>query len=162
MKPCCTPARQTETAPREAANIARGPDTGASSAITIPGGTALIGTDAPHYPHDGEGPLRRKKLASFSMDATTVTNARFAAFVADTGYETDAERLGDSLVFQWLLPKGTPPTQAVADAPWWRVVPGANWQHPLGPNGPDAPLDGHHQTIVRAGSTSAYAVTTAL
>ncbi|MDC0381618.1 formylglycine-generating enzyme family protein [Planktomarina temperata] len=39
-----------------------------------------------------------KKMSAFRMDATSVTNAQFQAFVTDTGYVTDAERLGDSLV----------------------------------------------------------------
>jgi formylglycine-generating enzyme required for sulfatase activity len=100
----------------------------------IPGGQALVGTDHPIFPLDGEGPLRSKKIAAFAMDTTTVTNAQFQEFVTETGYLTEAERLGDSLVFQGLLPKGTPPSRAIAQTPWWRIIAGANWRNPVGPD----------------------------
>lgn len=81
----------------------------------------------------------------FWMDAHEVTNAQFAKFVAATGYQTVAE----------LPPKqedfpGAPPEALVAGsivfAPpdhevpldnhlqWWAYVPGADWQHPEGPD----------------------------
>lgn len=134
MKPCCTPARHAADRParrdtRPGIEVVP-PE---HAVVDIPGGTALLGTNAPVFPDDGESPLRRKKVTAFRMDATTVTNARFEAFIAATGYQTDAERFGDTLVFQGLLPKGYPPTRAVADVPWWRVVPGASWREPCGP-----------------------------
>src|SRR3970282_753068 len=39
---------------------------------------------------------------------------------------------GWSFVFAGLLPDDSPPTQAVAQAPWWRKVEGADWRHPEG------------------------------
>jgi formylglycine-generating enzyme required for sulfatase activity len=96
----------------------------------IPGGQAVIGTDRPELPPDGEGPARRVTLRAFRMDAHQVTNARFAAFVAATGYRTEAERFGWSYVFHLfageasLAPEGTP---------WWRRVDGAHWAAPEGP-----------------------------
>lgn len=111
-----------------------------SETVAIPGGTALLGTDSPIIKADGEGPLRRKRLKPFRMDAAAVTSARFKAFADDTGYITDAERLGDSLVFVYLLPNDQPPSQAVATAPWWRRIDGASWRLPYGPvdgRGPD-------------------------
>ena len=50
-----------------------------------------------------------------------------------------AERFEWSFVFAGLLPDHFPPTQAAAQAPWWRKVEGANWRHP---DGPDSSLDG--------------------
>ena len=47
---------------------------------------------------------------------------------------TEAERLGNSFVFGGLLPDDFPPTRAVAQAPWWREVEGADWRHPEGPH----------------------------
>ncbi|MGB7241611.1 MAG: SUMF1/EgtB/PvdO family nonheme iron enzyme [Sulfitobacter sp.] len=49
------------------------------------------------------------------------------------------------MVFQGLLPNGFPPTQAVADAPWWRLVEGANCNNFYGPGSeaeihPDDPI----------------------
>ena len=97
------------------------------------GTTALIdrgsfgmGTDDPRgYPTDGEGPMHLVELGAFSLEVHTVTNERFAAFAAATGYRTTAEQYGNSFVFGGLLPDGFPPTRAVAAAPWWREVIGA-------------------------------------
>lgn len=83
-------------------------------------------------PADREGPVRTVQVEQFSIDRYALTNARFAAFVVVSGYQTDAERLGWSFVFQNFLPPEHPPTRAVAAAPWWRVVPGADWAHPEG------------------------------
>lgn len=124
--------------------------------MDIPGGVALVGTASPVLPDDGEAPLRRKKLARFRLGATTVTNSEFQTFTEATGYVTDAERLGDSLVFQGLLPKGTPPTQAVAEAPWWRLVSGATWRRPAGPGGGNA-LPDHPVVHVSWNDACAYA-----
>lgn len=135
---CCTPARNG-SGPPPAEAVGQGRDV--SDIRPIPGGTALVGTDAPVLAMDGEGPLRRKRLKPFGMDATAVTNARFAAFVAATGYVSEAERLGDSFVFHALLPQGTPPLPAVPEVPWWRIAPGASWRAPFGPEGPPAPDD---------------------
>jgi sulfatase modifying factor 1 len=102
--------------------------------VLLAGGDFLMGTDAPGgYPADGEGPVHRVRLTPFRIDPQTVTNARFAAFVAATGHLTDAERYGWSFVFGGLLPDDFPPTRGVVDAPWWRQVDGADWRHPEGP-----------------------------
>lgn len=103
--------------------------------MELPGGAFEMGTDDPHgYPADGEGPVHEVELEPFSIATTAVTNAQFAAFVADTGHCTSAEEYGDSFVFGGLLPDDFPPTQGVAAAPWWRVVEGASWRHPEGPH----------------------------
>jgi formylglycine-generating enzyme required for sulfatase activity len=104
-----------------------------SAMVTLPGGRFLMGTDAADgYPADGEGPVREVTVDPFRLDATTVTNAAFAAFVDATGWVTLAERFGTSFVFAGLLPDDHPPTRAVAAAPWWREVPGASWRTPEG------------------------------
>lgn len=93
-----------------------------------------MGSDARDaYLEDLEGPVREVHVDAFSIAATVVSVAEFAAFVDATGYTTTAEQYGDSLVFASLLPDSFPPTQAVAATPWWRVVPGATWRHPEGP-----------------------------
>ena len=102
--------------------------------VALAGGEFLFGSDDEHaYPEDGEGPVRRVSVAPFLIDRHAVSNARFAAFVEATGYVTDAERFGWSFVFAGLLPDDFPPTRGVAQAPWWRAVEGANWEHPAGP-----------------------------
>ena len=54
---------------------------------------------APETAGDGETPVHEVWLDAFSIDATTVTNAAFARFVADTGYRTESELFGYSAVF---------------------------------------------------------------
>ena len=139
--PCCGPsvppdrgAEPTRAHGRSAA--ARRPaDRPRSRMVTLPGGEFLMGTDGGEgFAADGEGPARRVRLAPFAIDQYAVTNARFAAFVVATGYETDAERYGSSFVFVGFVPPGgaTAAANRVAAAPWWVVVPGASWRAPEG------------------------------
>jgi formylglycine-generating enzyme len=108
--------------------------------VEVPGGRFQMGSeDAFAYPEDGEGPTREVELSTFWIDACAVTNEQFAAFAAETGHITEAERFGWSFVFGGLLPDDFPPTQAAAQAPWWRKVEGADWSHP---EGPQSTLDG--------------------
>ena len=103
--------------------------------VLVPAGSFWMGSDdAFAYPDDGEGPPREVELDAYWIDACAVTNCEFAAFAADTAYVTEAERFGWSFVFAGLLPDDFPPTQAVAQAPWWRKVEGADWRHPEGPH----------------------------
>jgi sulfatase modifying factor 1 len=102
--------------------------------VSIDGGTFLMGSeDRFAYPDDGEGPVREVTVSAFQVDARAVSNARFAEFVKETGFLTDAERFGWSFVFAGLLPDDFPPTHGVAAAPWWRQVEGSNWRKPEGP-----------------------------
>ncbi len=93
-----------------------------------------MGTDDPRgYPADGEGPVHPVEVSGYRLAAYAVTNDEFATFVDATGYRTTAEDLGSSFVFVGLLPDDTPPSRAVASAPWWREIHGADWRHPEGP-----------------------------
>ena len=56
--------------------------------INVPAGRFLMGDDV----YEDEGPPRLETVAAFRIDATEVTNARFARFVDETGYVTVAER----------------------------------------------------------------------
>ena len=107
------------------------------------------------YPGDGEGPVRRIRLDPFGIDACAVSNAEFARFVEATGHVTEAERFGWSFVFAGLLPDDFPPTRAVAHAPWWRQVEGADWRQAGGPavrsRGPHGPPGGPRELERRAG-----------
>lgn len=124
--------------------------------MDIPGGGAIVGTDAPIYPMDGEGPARRVVLRPFRLDAHAVSNARFAAFVEATGYRSDAERFGWSFVFRPLLPPdvmaGGPP-----DAPWWAKVDGACWSAPEGPGSSIAQRLQHPATHLSWNDAAAFA-----
>lgn len=86
-------------------------------------------------PADGERPVHQVRIDAFQIDATTVTNADFAAFVEDTGHRTEAETFGFSAVFHLAVraPRHAVMSRA-AGAPWWVGVRGADWAHPYGPS----------------------------
>ena len=67
---------------------------------------------------EDEQPAHTVALDGFWIDRTEVTVAQFAAFVDDTGHETDAERVG----WGWVWTGAE-----------WEHVDGADWQHPQGP-----------------------------
>jgi len=105
-----------------------------SGLVDLPGGAFTMGTDGRYgYPEDGEGPAHEVVLGAFAIAPHAVSNAEFAAFAAATGHRSAAERFGWSFVFAGLLPADFPETRAVAGAPWWRQVEGADWAHPEGP-----------------------------
>ena len=109
--------------------------------VDIPGGRALVGTNYPVFPEDGEGPLRERAIASFQITPTSITNRQFAAFVGDTGYRTEAERCGWSFVFVGALDHTEHVGGRVAGLPWWCRVHGADWLHPKGRGSSAAGLD---------------------
>jgi formylglycine-generating enzyme len=93
-----------------------------------------MGADgAEAYDADGEGPVHDVQLTAYRIATHCVTNTEFGRFVDATGYRTEAERFGWSFVFGGLLPDDFEETAAVASAPWWRQVNGADWCHPEGP-----------------------------
>jgi formylglycine-generating enzyme required for sulfatase activity len=146
---CCAPGgagRLVTHVPSDARPRSRAANR--SGQVRVSGGVSEMG-DAfgEGYPGDGETPVHEVELPSFHIDATTVTNARFAAFVKDTGYITEAERLGVSAVFH-LAFRGdrSDVLHAVAGAPWWLAVKGASWRCPEGP-GSDATARGHHPVV---------------
>jgi len=120
--------------------------------VFIPGGTFSMGGVDPRGLTNGGSeafadarPIHRVSVDPIFMDTHEVTNAEFAAFVEATGYATIAEQkptaeefpgvpedqlVAGSLVFT-PPPKGSNPSQYVQ---WWRWQPGADWQHPYGPD----------------------------
>ena len=153
---CCVPRREGRAPTPQSAVSAREQDI--SDRVTIPGGRAFLGTGRPELPVDGEAPLRQKRVKPFRMDVLTVKNARFRKFIEETGYRTDAERLGNSFVFVNLLPKDAPPSRAVAEAPWWRMIEGACWSEPLGPGSGAACLSDHPVVHVTWNDARAFAI----
>ena len=84
-------------------------------------------------------------IPPFSIDAHEVTNDEFAAFVEATGYVTDAERIGNSVVFD----ASSPELHVVAE--------GTEWRAPFGP-GSDLEGRGDHPVVhVSWNDASAYA-----
>uniref|UniRef100_A0A8C3P8Y7 Formylglycine-generating enzyme n=1 Tax=Chrysemys picta bellii TaxID=8478 RepID=A0A8C3P8Y7_CHRPI len=102
----------------------------------IPTGMFTMGTDEPEIQQDGEWPARKVHVSQFYMDRYEVSNVEFEKFVNATGYVTEAEKFGDSFVFEGMLSEQvkTEIQQAVAAAPWWMPVKGANWRQPEGPD----------------------------
>jgi formylglycine-generating enzyme required for sulfatase activity len=108
--------------------------------IDVPAGRFLMGDDV----YADEGPPRQETVAAFRIDATEVTNARFARFVEETGYVTVAERPVDPAQYPGIPAAALQPGSAVfrfdsarfdAGNPgtWWTFVRGASWRHPEGP-----------------------------
>lgn len=118
--------------------------------ITVPAGTAKIGDDRGYA---DERPAIAVSLAAFRIARHEVTNRDFAAFVASTGHVTTAERRGDSIVF-------APPrigAVPVSPAQWWRIVEGADWRHPEGPQSTIAGRDAFPVVHVSLDDAEAYA-----
>lgn len=90
--------------------------------------------DAQAYPADGEGPVREVSCDSFAIGAFAVTNERYANFVEQSGYVTDAEKSGWSFVFHLFIPPGKRAGLSIPSGlPWWLQVHGAFWASPEGP-----------------------------
>ncbi|MGM0673666.1 MAG: formylglycine-generating enzyme family protein [Spirochaetota bacterium] len=132
-----------------------------STLVYLPGGTFLMGTDDEEgFPADGEGPVREVQLSPFYIDRFTVSNRRFAAFVEDAGYVTDAETFGWSYVFHLLVTKMAVKRGQVRPLPnleWWLGVWGANWRHPEGKGSNIRGREDHPVVHVSWNDAAAYA-----
>lgn len=131
----------------------------------VPGGTFLMGSDR-NYPE--EAPAHEVAVDDFWIDRDPVTNAEFACFVRDTGYVTLAERPLDPALYPgaagYLLQPASlvfsPPDRPVDTTDWrrwWRLVPGASWHHPGGPDSPCRGLHAHPVVHIAFQDALAYA-----
>ncbi len=113
----------------------------------VPAATFRMGSDD-HYPE--EAPSHPVAVSGFWIDRHEVTNRDFAAFVADTGYVTVAERPLDPADFPGAPAENLVPGSMVFTrtpgpvdlrhlAQWWTWTPGACWHRP---EGPASSLDG--------------------
>ncbi len=119
--------------------------------VKVPGGEFEMGGDNEQARED-EMPKHPVKVGDFWMDVTEVTNRQFQAFVDATGYQTIAEQEIDVDEMMKQLPSGTPKPDpdllkpfslvfneqqtgqgAYSPSEWWRMMPGASWDHPKGP-----------------------------
>ena len=134
MSGCCSSASrnngQNGARPETAVTASRGK---AGEMIAVKGGESFFGTNDPVHVVDGEGPELKVVVKDFYLEIETVTNARFAEFVASTGYVTEAETFGCAAVFSGLLTDKALAAQNVAHTPWWVRVHGAIWSAPEGP-----------------------------
>ena len=125
--------------------------------VELEGGSFLMGNPrGDGYPQDGEEPVHEVVLSPFAIGSAPVTNAEFAAFAAETGYLTEAEKTGWSFVFTMFLPEDFEPTRAIERAPWWRQVFGAQWRHPEGPQSDVTGREDHPVTHVSWDDANAY------
>lgn len=151
---CCTPARAgTKSEPA----VISGNGSYPGDLVAIPGGKALIGTNAPLIKVDGEGPQRTIRMKPFSIAKTAVTNAEFQAFVEATDYRTEAEAYGWSFVFHTQVPKAVGHTDGILGAEWWRRVDAATWRRPEGEHGRSAPDPDHPVVHVSQNDAKAFA-----
>lgn len=104
------------------------------------GGTFLMGSET-GLPN--ERPAHQVNIESFYIDKHPVTVAQFRRFAEATGFKTEAEKFGDSGVFN--LEKQS-----------WELLPGTTWQKPFGPAGPGAE-DDHPVTHISWNDAVAYA-----
>ncbi|MEI6339790.1 MAG: formylglycine-generating enzyme family protein [Verrucomicrobiota bacterium] len=135
---CCLPQAKRGTA--QGGTAAAIPETRAFSSegmILLAGGSFLMGSEGREiWPQDGEGPARAVSLDAFWIDECAVTSGAFEAFVAATGYVTEAENFGWSFVHSSQLSgeeRGKRKAFRVQGLEWWYRVDGADWRHPLTP-----------------------------
>ncbi len=108
--------------------------------IFFEGGTFKMGSEN-GLPN--EQPVHEVTLKPFYVDKTPVTVAQFRTFTEATNFKTEAEKYGDSGVFN--LEKQN-----------WELLPGTTWRKPFGPSGPDAE-ENHPVTHVSWNDAVAYA-----
>lgn len=155
---CCSPARSPGTSeaaadlPFAAADPRRPADI-----VWLNGGRSYCGTPRVVIRGDGEQ-MRPTRVLPFGIDRFAVTNARFAAFVKETGFVSEAERFGWSFVFKdALAPERRPADSRVADAPWWYRIEGARWDRPAGPDSSVDDMMDHPVVHVSHGDAAAFA-----
>ncbi|MGH6782967.1 MAG: formylglycine-generating enzyme family protein [Sphingomonadaceae bacterium] len=133
--------------------------------IAIKGGRFRMGSDR-HYPE--EAPAHEVIVDDFMIDATPVTNAQFAAFVAATGHVTLAETPPNPDDYPGILPEmiragslvfTPPPGPIPLNDPfaWWSFTFDADWRRPLGPGTTVDALDDHPVVHIAYADAVAYA-----
>jgi formylglycine-generating enzyme required for sulfatase activity len=124
-----------------------------------------VGSDA-HYAE--EAPSRVVAVDGFWIDRFQVTNRRYAAFVAEAGYVSVAERPLDPADFPGAPAENLVPgslvftrTRGPVDlrhiSQWWTWTPGACWRYPEGPGSELAGREEHPVVHVAYEDAAAYA-----
>lgn len=132
--------------------------------VWIEGGKFYMGSNN-HYPE--EQGAEDVRVSGFCLDQYEVTNAQFAQFVTETGYITQAEKALSAEKFPFLSEAQRapgslvfvqpPPGQTVRELGWWQWVPGADWQHPQGPNSNIEGKENHPVVHIAFEDAQAYA-----
>ena len=97
-----------------------------TDSILVPAGSFMMGSAK--GPKD-EQPVMEVTVQAFKLDKSPVSVEKFGRWIETTGYQTEADRFGNSTVFD--MRSGG-----------WSLVEKANWQKPFGQAGPKAP--GNH------------------
>jgi formylglycine-generating enzyme required for sulfatase activity len=111
-----------------------------SGQVLVPAGAFMMGADDEDSDTD-EDPIHEVRLDAFWLDVTEVTNAQYAAFVADTGFITADELDGEGYT-------------VLTDT--FENVRGANWRHPRGPESDIVGQDDLPVTMVSYDDARAY------
>jgi formylglycine-generating enzyme required for sulfatase activity len=133
--------------------------------VELDGGSFRMGSTR-FYPE--EAPVHTVTVAPFAVERHPVTNAQFAAFVADTGYRTVAERPPNPVLYPGAAPQDLVPGALVFRGTagpvdlrdwrqWWHWVPGADWRHPFGPGSSVEDKPEHPVVQVCFADAAAYA-----
>ncbi len=108
--------------------------------VYFPGGKIKIGS---YSGREFEQPVFTANVQPFLLDKNLVTVKDFRKFVQETGYKTDADKFGNSLVFNFKTGQ-------------WEFIDGANWEYPFG-RGKAPAKDDHPVTQVSYHDALAYA-----
>lgn len=133
--------------------------------VDVPGGSFRMGSTS-FYPE--EAPVHTATVAPFAIERHPVTNAQFAAFVADTGYVTVAERPLDPALYPGVAEEDLQPGALVfrpTAGPvnlddwrqWWDWAPGAHWRRPFGAGSDIAGKEDHPVVQIAYPDAGAYA-----
>lgn len=141
---CCAPRTRSSIDIRDVVSVSPSCDLIPHDEVPLAGGDFMMG-DAfgEGYPTDGEQSPHPVRVDPFLMDVTAVTVAQFAAFVAATGYRTEAEIEGSSAVFHLAVQAKRKHVLGSFGMPWWVGVQGADWRHPFGPLSDTGGLEDH-------------------
>lgn len=107
--------------------------------VYFEGGTITVGSEEGEM---NESPVHQVSVDPFYISENLVTVAEFREFVEATGYVTEAEKFGNSGVFD-------------VETGNWSLVEGADWKQPFGPDG-KAAKDDHPVTQVSWNDAVAY------
>ena len=100
------------------------------------------------------------QLDAYWIDRCCVTNSEFETFVEETGYLTEAETFGWSIVFMGQIPKAQRKRkrfETVVGMHWWAKVEKADWRKPGGPGTNVRKLGEHPVVHASWNDASAYA-----
>lgn len=157
-KSCCTPSREASGLTPFVALSGTSAHGHSIEQASVPAQTFLMG-DAHGDGNvlDGETPVHAVEIDAFTIDATSVTNADFAKFVAATGYQTEAETYASTAVFHLALDaKPEAILGSYQGTPWWVAVSGADWAHPFGPDTSTEGIEDHPVVHVSWNDAVAY------